>query len=1442
MKTAVRRLALMLAVTLALVPGARANEFVRHFGGPGSGNGQFSSPLGVAVNPGSGDLYVTDSTRNLVEKFDSSGSFEFSFGGAGTGPGQFTTPRGVAVDPGTGDVYVADLNNNRVEKFDSAGQFKLQFGSAGSGAGQFNHPNMVAIDTSNGDVYVTDLTNARVEKFDPDGNFLAQFGSAGSGNGQFNAPNGVAVDPSNSDVYVTDFNNQRVEKFTSGGTFVSAFGASGSGPGQFGGPFGVAVDSATGDVYVSDGNRRVQKFDSAGNYLSQFGSAGSGDGQFNGPVGVAVDISGNVYVADGTNTRVDEFDSSSNFLSGFGGTGTGNGQFSNAVAAAVDTGTGELYAVDGGPANRVEKFTATGAFESGFGTTGTGAGQFTNPGAPAVDGSSGDVYVVDSGNNRVERFDPSGLFISQLGAAGSGNGQFSSPTTAAVDPATHDVYVVDESNHRVEKFNPAGAFLSAFGSNGTGPGQFGAPFGIAVDPADGSVYVSDVTGNRVQKFDGSGSFLLQFGGTGTGSGQFAAPRGMVVDPSDGHLFVLDGGHARIEEFSSRGRYLSQFGAPGNVSGQFNSPLGLALDPVTRAVYVVSNGGTAHVQKFGAPPAPVCASATGFTTEAFAVAMQLSCTGSPGFNPGYQVATAPAHGTISDFNPYTGFFVYTPASGFIGTDTFTYHGWVDGAQSPDRTVSVSVAAVPHCQDVSASVGENSTGGVQLACTDDSGSALSYTIDSNPSHGILGAVSPSGAVTYTPTSGFTGVDSFTYHATNADGVSSTLQVAHVTVNPPPTCEDTFLTTAAGAKAIATFECVDVAGATLNYAVFSPPAHGTLGKLNQSTGRISYTPSPGFSGTDSFTYAGSSTNGTSALQTVHITVNPPPVCQDGSASTGQGKAVVIALDCSDATGAGVHYSIVSAPADGSLSALHQAAGEVSYTPVAGFHGSDSFTYRATSVNGTSNTATVSVTVNPLPTCQNRSVTTGAGLAAVVTLSCSDPSATVTYAVDTQPAHGTLGSVAQSSGQVTYTPNPGYTGADSFTYHASSADGSSTIAIVSITVNPPPACQPVAAATTENHAAITLQLACSDSTTAPVTYAIDGGPANGSLSSITQATGQVDYAPNAGFSGVDTFTYRATSANGSAAPRTVAIRVRPVAGLGTPADGSQTNDSTPRFSGHGSTGESDASTISVAIVAGSSLSGTLVQTLHADISPTGAWSVSPTAALADGVYTARAQQSDAAGLTGRSSTHTFTVDTVAPQPTLVAPASCSSTTNTTPTFSGAAGTAAGDLAAVTVKVFAGIGVQGTVAQTLTPTAGGGAWSAPASPALPGGTYTAQASQKDQADNTGVAPSTTFNITTTAVLVTSPATCTSTTNPAPTFSGTASNNAGDSSTVTVKVFSGFSITGTPVQTRNATRSGGTWSVAASPALAPGTYTVQASQTLAGGSSTSPAVRFTVKP
>jgi hypothetical protein len=93
---------------------------------------------------------------------------------------------------------------------------------------------------------------------------------------------------------------------------------------------------------------------------------------------------------------------------------------------------------------------------------------------------------------------------------------------------------------------------------------------------------------------------------------------------------------------------------------------------------------------------------------------------------------------------------------------------------------------------------------------------------------------------------------------------------------------------------------------------------------------------------------------------------------------------------------------------------------------------------------------------------------------------------------------------------------------------------------------------------------------------------------------------------------------------------------------------------------------------------------------------------------------------------------------------------------------------------------------------------------------------------------------------VTAPANGSATNDTTPTLSGTADNSTGDSTTVTVKIYSGSTVTGTALQTKTATRSGTSWSTTAS-TLAVGTYTVQATQTdTSGNTGTSSANTFSV--
>jgi subtilisin-like proprotein convertase family protein len=202
------------------------------------------------------------------------------------------------------------------------------------------------------------------------------------------------------------------------------------------------------------------------------------------------------------------------------------------------------------------------------------------------------------------------------------------------------------------------------------------------------------------------------------------------------------------------------------------------------------------------------------------------------------------------------------------------------------------------------------------------------------------------------------------------------------------------------------------------------------------------------------------------------------------------------------------------------------------------------------------------------------------------------------------------------------------------------------------------------------------------------------------------------------------------------------PMVTLTSPADGSATNDTTPTLAGSAGNAAGDSTTVTLKIWSGTGTSGSPLHTLAATRSG-GSWSTDAPP-LAQGTYTARAEQSDSSANTGFSSANTFTVDTAAPAVTLVDPANGSSTNNATPALAGAAGALAGDSSMVTVKIWSGSIASGSPVHTLATMRFGGSWSMTA-PALGDGTYTARAEQSDVAGNLGVSAPSTFTVDTVA-------------------------------------------------------------------------------------------------
>ncbi len=506
----------------------------------GSNDGQFEDEnIDIAADKNSGQVYSIDRKTPRIQAFDSNGNFLFKWGSQGSGEGQFSSPAGVAVD-NNGFVYVTDRNNYRVQKFNSSGTYVSSPVSvtSGSGPGQSKALDSIAIDSS-GNIYISDATNRTVQKFSSSGSYLGRLlGINPVGNGQFRSLSDMVQD-SSGNVYATDPGNGLIQKFDANGRFIKQWGVSlsgnggGSGGGGSGGGSGNVSSNLTSiaigpnnRLYVVDIDQNsVDIFDTDGNLITVFGGTGTSDGQFTIPDGIDVDNSGNVYVADKLGYRIQKFDAAGNFITKWGTWGRDEGYLSNPAGVAVAP-NNNIYVVDQDN-DRVSVFTNTGSFVKTFGSSqyaqdSLANGEFNLPTDIYID-DGGNVYVVDQDGNRIQKFDLDGNFIARWGTNGTELGQFSYPSGIAGN-GTNLVHVADTGNNRIQTFTMYNVTPS------TPPPQSGGSsgwvsvnvpeFAQAQKPAtlftrDLSIRMSGADVLTLQKFLNNHGFVLAKSGVGS---------------------------------------------------------------------------------------------------------------------------------------------------------------------------------------------------------------------------------------------------------------------------------------------------------------------------------------------------------------------------------------------------------------------------------------------------------------------------------------------------------------------------------------------------------------------------------------------------------------------------------------------------------------------------------------------------------------------------------------------------------------------------------------------------------------------------------------------------------------------------------------------------------------------------------------------------------------
>ncbi|WP_316354888.1 beta strand repeat-containing protein [Devosia sp.] len=518
----------------------------------------------------------------------------------------------------------------------------------------------------------------------------------------------------------------------------------------------------------------------------------------------------------------------------------------------------------------------------------------------------------------------------------------------------------------------------------------------------------------------------------------------------------------------------------------------------------------------------------------------------------------AHGTV--VINQNGTITYTPASNYSGPDSFTYTISDGNGGTSTGTVTITVTPV---NDAPVGGADSATTNQDQAIvisvlgndTDVEGNSLAVAgITTGPAHGTA-VVNQDGTITYTPTAGYFGPDSFVYQVSDGQGGTAlatvTLTVVQVIPEntPPVAVTDTVSVAEDGSAVISVLgNDTDVDNNTLTVTgIGTAPAHGTV-VINQD-GTITYTPDGDYNGPDSFTYTISDGEGGMATGTVDITVTPvndlPVAATDTSTASEDGSVIIDVLaNDSDLEGGTLSVSGLGTPSHGTV-VLNQ-DGTVTYTPAEDYSGPDSFTYTLSDGQGGTATGTVNVTVDPIndnPVAVNDTITVDEDSTIGIAVLANDTD------IDGNPlsvsglgaaSHGTV--VLNQDGTVTYTPTANYSGPDSFTYTISDGNGGTSTATVNLTVNPLPDA-PVAAndsASVQPGNAVVINVLQNDSDPDgnPLTVTgIPTGPAHGTV--LLNGDGTITYTANSGYSGSDSFIYTISDGQGGVSLASVIINV---------------------------------------------------------------------------------------------------------------------------------------------------------------------------------------------------------------------------------------------------------------------------------------------------------------
>ena len=521
-----------------------------------------------------------------------------------------------------------------------------------------------------------------------------------------------------------------------------------------------------------------------------------------------------------------------------------------------------------------------------------------------------------------------------------------------------------------------------------------------------------------------------------------------------------------------------------------------------------------------------------------------------------LATGPAHGTL-DLSTNGG-FTYVPVVSYSGTDMFTYRALDGFSTSSVATVTITIMTnrPPVATNDSYTLMANTTltvpaPGILANDSDADGDSLTAVLGASPTHGTL-SLSANGAFTYVPSANYVGSDSFTYRASDGSANSGLATVSISVTAFTSLYADAFARTNLAPWVVQAGNWA-VSGGVLAGGTNVPVSYGYAYLTNewgdysvQSRVRLS---AGGFGGG----LAGRLNPTTGARYAAWVYPEGSPA---GSSMLKllkfQNWSEFTVLQQVSLTGVGTNWHTVKLVMQGNRIAVHydgtlmlSLTDPAAQPRVSGGISLDLWT-DATPWTLIADDVTVNAVRNVLATNDSYTVRMAGTLTVAppgVLTNDLGELGSLAAVLAGNAAHGTL--TLNTNGGFTYVPASAYTGSDTFTYRATDGVNTSSLATVTITI-------PANRAPTATNDSYTVTLNSMLTVEAPGILAndndpdgdalqvvLDNGPSHGNLTLFTN--GGFVYVPALGYTGSDSFTYRANDSLTDSGLATVTFAVAP-------------------------------------------------------------------------------------------------------------------------------------------------------------------------------------------------------------------------------------------------------------------------------------------------------------